>query len=69
MITPFFHSSDYQAIKPEILLAMFGLAILLLDFLLEKRDKYLNALTALVGLSLAGLSVSACRPKVRRYRS
>ena len=43
MVTPFFHSSDYQAIKPEILLAMFGLAILLFDFLLEKRDKYMNA--------------------------
>jgi NADH-quinone oxidoreductase subunit N len=57
MVTPFFQSADYQAIKPEILLAMFGLAILLFDFLLEKRDKYMNALTALAGLSLAGLKL------------
>ncbi len=57
MVTPFFHSSDYQAIKPEILLAMFGLAILLFDFLLEKRDKYMNAVTALAGLGLAGLKL------------
>jgi NADH-quinone oxidoreductase subunit N len=55
MVTPFFQSADYLAIKPEILLAMFGLAILLFDFLLDKRDKYLNALTALAGLALAGL--------------
>jgi NADH-quinone oxidoreductase subunit N len=57
MVAPFFHSSDYQAIKPEILLAMFGLAILLFDFLLEKRDKYMNAVTALAGLALAGLKL------------
>jgi len=49
MTAPFFNISDYQAIKPEILLAMFGLAILLFDFLLEKRDKYMNAVTALAG--------------------
>ena len=57
MVTPFFHSADYQAIKPEILLAMFGLAILLFDFLLEKRDKYMNAVTALAGLALAGVKL------------
>ena len=57
MVAPFFQSSDYQAIKPEILLAMFGLAILLFDFLLEKRDKYMNAVTALAGLGLAGLKL------------
>ncbi len=57
MITSFFSGSDYQAIKPEILLAMFGLAILLFDFLLDKRDKYMNALTALAGLALAGLKL------------
>jgi len=49
----FFQPGDYQAIKPEILLTIFGLAILLLDFLLGKRDKYLNAVTALLGLGFA----------------
>ena len=38
----FFSPLDYQAIKPEILLTMFGLAVLLFDFLLDKRDKYLE---------------------------
>ncbi len=49
----FFQPSDYRAIIPEILLTMFGLAILLLDFLLERRDKYLNAVAALIGLGFA----------------
>ena len=49
----FFNAADYQAIKPEILLTMFGLAVLLFDFLLDKRDKYLNAVLALIGLGFA----------------
>jgi len=57
MAMPFFNSSDYQAIKPEILVAMFALAILLFDFLLEKRDKYMNAVVALVGLGFAAFKL------------
>jgi NADH-quinone oxidoreductase subunit N len=49
----FFQPGDYLAIKPEILLTIFGLAILLLDFLLGKRDKYWNTITALIGLGFA----------------
>lgn len=49
----FFNPLDYQAIKPEILLTMFGMAVLLFDFLLDKRDKYLNAVLALIGLGFA----------------
>ena len=41
---------------------MFGLAILLFDFLLDKRDKYMNALTALVGLALAGAKLDFLVP-------
>src|SRR5271157_3701495 len=51
----FFNPLDYLAIKPEILLTMFGLAVLLFDFLLDKRDKYLNAVLALIGLGFAFL--------------
>ena len=51
----FFSPLDYQAIKPEILLTMFGLAVLLFDYLLDKRDKYLNAVLALIGLGFAVL--------------
>ena len=53
----FFNPSDYQAIKPEILLTMFGLAVLLFDFLLDKRDKYLNAVLTLIGLGFALLQL------------
>ena len=58
----FFQRSDYLAIKPEILLTMFGLAILLFDFLLEKRDKYLNAVLALIGLGFAGVQLGMFWP-------
>jgi len=47
----------YQATKPEILIAGFGLAILLFDFLLDKRDKNLNAALALIGLTFASLAL------------
>ena len=53
----FFNPLDYQAIKPEILLTMFGLAVLLFEFLLDKRDKYLNAVLALIGLGFAALQL------------
>ena len=44
---------DYLAIAPEIILTIFGLGILLIDFMLERRDKFLNAVTALLGLGFA----------------
>ncbi|MBZ5513234.1 MAG: NADH-quinone oxidoreductase subunit N [Acidobacteriia bacterium] len=54
MGTTFFQRADYVAITPEVVLALFGLGILLIDFLIEeKRDKYLNAVTALIGLAMA----------------
>ncbi len=56
-IVQFFQRPDTQAITPEILVAMFGLGILLIDFLVEKRDKYLNAVTALIGLAFAGVKL------------
>jgi len=57
MWSTFFQPADYQAIIPEILLTMFGLSILLLDFLLGKRDKYLNAVAALIGLGFATIKL------------
>lgn len=53
MGTAFPSPSDFQVIRPEILLTIFGLAVLLFDFLLEQRDKYLNAVLALIGLFFA----------------
>jgi len=49
----FFQPTDYLAIAPEIILTIFGLGILLIDFMLERRDKFLNAVTALLGLGFA----------------
>lgn len=53
----FFQAADYQVIKPEILLTIFGLAILLFDFLLGKREKFMNAVMALIGLTFALVQV------------
>ena len=57
MWSTFFQPGDYQAVIPEILLTMFGLAILLLDFLLGKSDKYLNAVAALIGVGFATIKL------------
>ncbi len=53
MWNTFFRPGDYAASMPEILVAFFGLAILLFDFLLEKKQRVWNALLALVGLGFA----------------
>ena len=58
----FFKPEDYQAIKPEVLLSIFALAILMLDFMLEKRDKYLNAVAALIGLGFAAAQLGMFWP-------
>jgi NADH-quinone oxidoreductase subunit N len=58
MWSQFFQRADYVAITPEIVLTMFGLGILLIDFLIrEKRDKYLNAVSALIGLVMAAVQL------------
>jgi NADH-quinone oxidoreductase subunit N len=57
MWNAFFGLHDYVAIKPEILLTMFGLATLVFDFLLEKRDKYLKVAPPLLGLGFAALQL------------
>lgn len=49
--------SPVVPIIPEILLTLFGLAILLLDHWLERREKILNAVTALVGLGFAAVKL------------
>ena len=53
----FFQRPDYLAIAPEIVLTLFGLGILMIDFMLERRDKFLNAVTALLGLGFAAVKL------------
>jgi len=58
MWSQWFQRADYVAITPEIVVVIFGLGILLIDFLIkEKRDKYLNAVTALIGLAMAAVQL------------
>src|SRR5260370_28354915 len=51
----FFQPRDYVAIVPEIIVALFGCGILMLDFMLEKRHRYVDAVLALIGLLFAGI--------------
>src|SRR2546429_6418800 len=46
---------DGAVILPEIELVLFGLGILVIDFWIEQKEKYMNA-----GLALAGTLFSAC---------
>src|SRR5512141_3081444 len=53
----FFSLPDLQLIKPAMLLALFGCGILLTDLLHDARHKYLNAVTALLGLGFTGVQL------------
>jgi len=48
---------DFFLILPEVQLVLFGLGILLTDFLLEDRYKYWNAVMALLGVGFSGFSL------------
>jgi NADH-quinone oxidoreductase subunit N len=54
---PEFFRGEGALILPHIWLAVFGLAILLTDFLFEKRLKWLNAVSALLGLMVSGAAL------------
>jgi NADH-quinone oxidoreductase subunit N len=45
---------DLPLIMPQVMLAFFGCSILLTDFLLERKHKGLNAVTAMLGLGFSG---------------
>ena len=53
---------DSPLIMPEVMLAFFGLAILLTDFLLEPKQKAWNALTASLGVIFSGLALWLLKP-------
>jgi len=52
-----FTATDFFVLKPAILLCLFGCGILITDFFIDARQKYLNAVTALIGLAFTGYSV------------
>src|SRR5713226_7355926 len=63
MNTPFINSilsylqGDGATILPEIELVLFGLGILLIDFWIEQKEKYLNAGLALAGTLFSGFTL------------
>jgi NADH-quinone oxidoreductase subunit N len=60
-----FQIRDIPLILPEVMLAFFGMAILLTDFLLEKEQKSWNAVTAMMGVIFSGLSLWIMYPSAR----
>lgn len=57
MWTEFFQPGDFRAIVPQLELTVFACGILLLDFLLERRYKWLNAVVALAGTVFSGIGL------------
>ncbi len=52
---------DFFLILPEVELALFGLAILLFDFMLGVKDKTGNAVFAMLGVIFSGISLYRLR--------
>src|SRR5579864_4042340 len=52
---------DFFLILPEVELVLFGLAILLFDFMLGVRDKTGNAVFAMLGVIFSGISLYRLR--------
>ena len=50
---------------PEMMLVLFAMGILLTDYLLEARDKYFNALMAMLGVIFSGISPVAIARRCR----
>ena len=51
---------------PEMMLCLFALGILLTDYLLEVRDKYFNALMAMLGVIFSAVCLWQLRPVAER---
>jgi len=66
MFSEFFSTNDFRLILPEVQLALFGLGILLTDFLLEARAKYWNAVMAMLGVGFSGYTLWQLRALVEQ---
>jgi len=51
---------------PELMLCLFAMGILLTDHLLEPRDKFFNALMAMLGVIFSGICLWQLRPAAER---
>ncbi|MGA3175914.1 MAG: NADH-quinone oxidoreductase subunit N [Candidatus Acidiferrum sp.] len=59
---------DGLVVLPQMELLLFALGILIFDFLLEKREKHLNAFLALLGVAASGLGLFMQFQKYRDVR-
>ena len=56
-LTQYFSRTDYLLVLPMLLLTLFALGILMVDLLLPKQWKQVNALVALVGIAFSAAAV------------
>ncbi|MFZ0819051.1 MAG: NADH-quinone oxidoreductase subunit N [Candidatus Acidiferrales bacterium] len=63
----FMKDENLILIKPQLMLAMFGIAILLTDFLIEPGQKAFNALLAMMGVFFSGWSLWQLRGAVAAH--
>src|SRR5579862_6364770 len=54
---------------PEMMLVLFAMGILLTDYLLEARDKYFNALMAMLGVIFSAICLWQLRPAAESGRA
>lgn len=66
MWSQFFQWDDFRVILPQLELTVFACGILLMDFWLERRYKFWNAITALVGVTFSGIGLWLLRNDNRR---
>ena len=57
MWSEWFQPEDFRAIVPQIELTLFACGILVMDFWLERRYKFMNAITALIGVAFSGFQI------------
>lgn len=57
MWNQYFQPTDFFIIIPHLELTLFALGILLTDFLLEPKYKYMNAVAALIGVAFSGIQL------------
>ncbi|MBV8205811.1 MAG: NADH-quinone oxidoreductase subunit N [Acidobacteria bacterium] len=63
---PFFHSDDYLLALPMLLLTLFALGVLMVDLMLPRDSKVVNAWTAFAGLIFAGAGVFRIQQQINR---
>jgi NADH-quinone oxidoreductase subunit N len=61
-----FMARDGSLVLPQMMLLLFGLGILVTDFLLDRRDKYWNAVMAMLGVGFSAFALWVLRGVLAR---